>query len=475
MNDVSCVGHLSSANIVTNAPTAVVNPPVGSRLHQFWEKWEVLGSSPKVVTILREGYTLPFLFRPNLTRSPTVISNYVNPQRQSHLLEALYQLTNKNAVEPVANQISLGFYNRLFLVPRPNNRWRPVLDLSTLNTFLNTESFKMETPETIRTSVQVGEWVTSIDLKDAYFHIPIHSQSRKYMHFHIQGQSYQFQGPTLWPVHSGGQRGQTDGFTKGYKNPPVPRVVGESHIQHTQTLVALCRELGWQVNNEKSELDPKQVFNFVRYQFDLREGKVRPTPDLSRQNIVNSVRSGVPSPAVHVPHRPSSSHRKTSPPRSTSYETHTVAFEKQLEGTRITGKGDTRPQVAPTPLKVGAGGKQHAFRSTITPTTACSADLYRRIERRVGCSLKRMHCKGNLVPSRKQVAYKSLGIKSCLSGPKRVPRPLFKQHSPGSHRQHNIGCLYQQGRGDEVGLPFCPTVENPVVVHQGTGNSQVTR
>ena len=97
------------------------------------------------------------------------------------LLEALYQLINKNAVEPVENPNSLGFYNRLFLVPKPNNRWRPVLDLSTLNTFLNTESFKMETPETIRTSLQAGEWVTSIDFKDAYFHIPIHSQSRKYM------------------------------------------------------------------------------------------------------------------------------------------------------------------------------------------------------------------------------------------------------------------------------------------------------
>ena len=119
VKDVSCVGHLSSANLVTNAPTAM-DPPVGARLHNFWEKWETLGLSPEVVTTLREGYTLPFWFRPNLTRSPTVISNYHNPSRQAHLL-ALYQLVNKNAVEPVANQNSLGFYNRLFLVPKPNN------------------------------------------------------------------------------------------------------------------------------------------------------------------------------------------------------------------------------------------------------------------------------------------------------------------------------------------------------------------
>ena len=80
-------------------------------------------------------------------------------------------------------QKSLGFYNRLYLITKPNNQWRPILDLITLNNFLNTESFKMETPETIRTSLKAGEWVTSIDFKDAYFHIHIYSESRKYMRF----------------------------------------------------------------------------------------------------------------------------------------------------------------------------------------------------------------------------------------------------------------------------------------------------
>ena len=67
VNDVSCVGHLSSANTVTNVPTVAINPPVGARLQQFWEKWEALGSSPKVVTILREGYnpSLPVQTQPN--------------------------------------------------------------------------------------------------------------------------------------------------------------------------------------------------------------------------------------------------------------------------------------------------------------------------------------------------------------------------------------------------------------------------
>ena len=35
VKDVSCVGHLSSVNPVTNVPHAVIDPPVGARLHQY--------------------------------------------------------------------------------------------------------------------------------------------------------------------------------------------------------------------------------------------------------------------------------------------------------------------------------------------------------------------------------------------------------------------------------------------------------
>ena len=37
-------------------------------------------------------------------------------------MEALHALVQKNTIELVKTQTSLGFYNRLFLVPKPNNR-----------------------------------------------------------------------------------------------------------------------------------------------------------------------------------------------------------------------------------------------------------------------------------------------------------------------------------------------------------------
>ena len=160
LKGVSCVTQLSCVKPVTNVKNAVQNLHVGARLQNYWQTWLDLGAGPKVVQILKEGYTILFRIQPNLTRSPTIISCYVNPHRNLYLLEALHQLIDKNAVELVQNQKPLGFFNRLLLVPKPNKKWRPILDLSKLNLFLKAEKFKMETPETIRTSLQQGEWIT---------------------------------------------------------------------------------------------------------------------------------------------------------------------------------------------------------------------------------------------------------------------------------------------------------------------------
>ena len=223
-----------------------------------------------------------------------------SPQEQ--LPDALHQLTDKNAVEIVQNQKSLGFFNRLFLVPKPNNKWRPILDLSNLNLFLKVEKFKMETPETIRSSLQQGEWVTSVDFQDAYFHIPIQEQSRKYLRFHVQGQTYQFKAlpfglstapleftvvakeVKLMATHKGIRIHQ-------YLDDWLVRAKSrETCLHHTQVLIKMCQNLGWLVNLEKSELEPKQIFDFVGYQFDLRSGRVRPTRTGGKARVASRMR-----------------------------------------------------------------------------------------------------------------------------------------------------------------------------------------
>ena len=489
MKLASCVTPSSYVKPVGNVKNVVTNPPVGARLQSFWQVWLDLGASHKIVRVLRSGYILPFQNRPLLSRHPTVISRYVNHHRNSYLSEALHQLISKNAVEPIKNPESLGFFNRLFLVPKPNNKWRPILDLSNLNPFLKVEKFKMGTPETIRTSLQQGKCVTSIDFTDAYFHVPIQEQSRKYLRFHVQGQTYQFNAlpfglstapmeftviakeVKLMAMHRGIRIHQyLDDWLVRAKSHPVC-------LQYTRNLLKICQDLGWLVNMEKSELEPKQVFDFVGYQFDLEAGRVRPTPD-RWQALRTKIQAILARPTCPVRQFMSliglltTTEKQVYLGRLHSHEARSMAPQKQLEGTGIIRKSNSNTRFSTSTSSMVVGGKQCVTRTAFTPTKPCSADLYRRIKRRVGRSLRRTHSQRRVVSTGKQIAHQLPRVESSFSGTKRVSEPLFQQDSTGGHRQHYSSVLHKQRRWYEVGSPVCPSVENFDLVYNKPSNPQ---
>ena len=125
--------------------------------------------------------------------------------------------------------------------------------------------------------------------RDVYFHIPINQRSRKYevTRFFLYNQTFQFTalpfGLAIAPLE----------FTKVVKEVKLMAQTRAIRIhqylddwllrapclQHTQTLLALCKQLGWVVNMKKSNLLPQQVFTFVGYRFDLVTSRVLPTQD----------------------------------------------------------------------------------------------------------------------------------------------------------------------------------------------------
>ena len=283
-------------------------------------------------------------------------------------------------------------------------------------------------------------------------------------------------------VHCSSKGGETDGHTQGYKNPPVPRwLVGESHIppglspaysgcSENMPRTRLAGEFRKIRTGAKAGLRLCRLP--VRPQGRSGPTDTRPLAESSGQNTRNTVTTGLSGPAVHVSDRFTNNHRKATSPRPTSYEIHTVASQKQLEGTRVTRKGDSNTKVlAHTFILVAARG-QHPHRPTITPDKTCSANLYRHMKRRVERSLKRKHCKRHLVPSGKQAAYKLPRTQGSLSSLKRVPRLLHTQDSTCSNRQHHSCVIHKQRRRHEVGPTLCSTMENLDLVHQKSSNSQ---
>ena len=138
------------------------------------------------------GYRIPFLSRPPLSAVPIPMPSY-NPlsTKGVALGEVTQALIAKGAVE-LAPLPSPGFYSRLFVVWKTSGSWRPVIDLSTLNRFVDVSHFRMETIQSVLLSVRQGDWMASIDLKEAYLQVPIHPESCPFLRFVAHGCTYQF-------------------------------------------------------------------------------------------------------------------------------------------------------------------------------------------------------------------------------------------------------------------------------------------
>ena len=91
------------------------------------------------------------------------------------------ELLLEGVVEPAPPRV---FLNRLFEVPkRDSEKMRLVLDVSPLNKYIPTYKFKMTTISTVRETLLPDCFMASIDLKDAYWHVPIAKAFRPFLAF----------------------------------------------------------------------------------------------------------------------------------------------------------------------------------------------------------------------------------------------------------------------------------------------------
>ena len=287
---------------------------------------------------LLEGYSLPFSSLPPLT-SPVFLASYQNPEKRRALHVAVKEMEMKGAIEVVRTP-SPGFYSRLFLVPKARGTWRPIINLSVLNTHIQCPSFKMETNGSLLKALQKGQWLTILDLKDAYFHIPIHPSYRQYLRFCHEGVVWQFRAlpfglntaprvftmvtaPVVAYAHLNGVSLHV--YLDDWLLNPMSE---ESAKQQTQWLLDLCARLGWVVNVEKSCFDSftggHLLRNFTRYQS-------RPRLPLREEDRTMALhlggfpsRTGPACPALVTTFGAPSFPREASSLRPVAYPTHSV-------------------------------------------------------------------------------------------------------------------------------------------------------
>ena len=264
-----------------------------------WRTWSDEGADPWVVEVLWEGYRIPFRRTPTLSGEPIPYTAYCpHTIRGKALSQEVESLLQKGAIE-LAPLPSLGYYSRLFVVMKASGSWRPVIDLSLLNLKVLKTPFKMETLQSVLLSARRGDWMVSIDLKDAYLQVPMHPESRKYLRFMAFGKVYQFKvlcfglstapqvftrvmAPVSAILHSLGirlRRYLDDWLIQGPSREQV--------LLALRTVLRLCNSLGIVVNWEKSQLVPTQKMIYLGVLLDSCQFPGFSSPETSRQASLN--------------------------------------------------------------------------------------------------------------------------------------------------------------------------------------------
>lgn len=192
-----------------------------------------------------------------------------------------------------------GFVSNVFIIPKKSGGSRPVINLKRLNTFIVYRHFKMEGVNLIKHIVCTNDWMAKLDLKDAYFSVPIHKEDHRFLQFKWKNSLFQF---VCLPF---GLSSAPWAFTKLMK--PVVAYLRQQGIrliiylddilvlnQSKERLVEqlavvsnLLVSLGFVLNQEKSQLTPAQELEFLGLLIDSTSLSLS-LPRTKQESIISS-------------------------------------------------------------------------------------------------------------------------------------------------------------------------------------------
>ena len=413
--------------------------PLAGRLACFVQNWEVVTQDHWVLQTIT-GFQIKFLREPFQSMPPNNSSLSSNEQELIDL--EVESMLSKGAIKEIHPPESQeGFYSNLFLVPKKDGGTRPVINLNKLNEFIPPQHFKMEGIHTLKDLLRENDWLTKVDLKDAYFMVPIHEIERKYLRFQVKGSYYQF---TCLPF---GLSCAPWVFTRTLR--PVMAMLRELGVRlvtyiddilvmadspersrdHTLALIFLLENLGF-IENQETEGGGQQI------------GKSRATSFCSRcfegtREDECSVTSCATS-ASFLQTYPEGSSKGTSKGQP-MLQRSLPTFRGGEDRSRLVGTPSSQVEWEVPPIE------ETGF-----------DDRIRRLPHRVGSHFARCQDGGPLVPIREDMAHKLPRTTSCYTSSKNIPQRSDKQTCLAVLGQHDCSSIHQQPGWDSI-----PTSNHP--------------
>ncbi|KAL7306209.1 hypothetical protein TKK_0001650 [Trichogramma kaykai] len=154
----------------------------------FIKNWAKITTDKTILSWL-SGVKIQFSRRPVQRMEPKTPK--LTAGEENEIFKLLGELMMKGAIKkckPKAGQ----FLSSIFLRQKADGSHRLILNLKGLNKFIDTNHFKLEDGRTVAKIMEENCYMASIDLKDAYYLIPMHKSYRKYLRFKHNKNYYEF-------------------------------------------------------------------------------------------------------------------------------------------------------------------------------------------------------------------------------------------------------------------------------------------
>ena len=227
--------------------------------------------------------------------------NNVRPSKFSRAQQVIVaneiqNLLKKGVIKPSAHEPG-EFISPIFLRAKSDGTHRVILNLKEFNQHVEYHHFKMDTLETAINMMKPGCFMASIDLKDAYYSVPICIAHQKYLKFVFNTKLYQF---TCMP---NGLSSAPRIFTKllkpvyetlhnmGYLNLGYiddSYLQGDTHsecCENVENTASLLRKLQFHLHPTKSVTNPTQKLTFLGFILDSINMTVSPTEGKIQKTI----------------------------------------------------------------------------------------------------------------------------------------------------------------------------------------------
>ena len=262
--------------------------PQAGQIKNCLPKWETLTSDPWVLDAVEHCH-IEFDEIPEQIALPREID--FSEKEKLTIDSELTKLLNKGVIEKCEHSEG-EFISNVFLRPKKDGHsHRLILNLRKLNQNVTYHHFKMDTLASAIKLMRKGCFMASVDLRDAYYSVPIAPEHRKYLRFLWHGEAHQF---TVMP---NGLACAPRKFSKIMKVPySVLRkcgyesvgyiddslLVGDSAQEcqdNVDATVKLFTELGFMVHLEKSVFTPTQILVFLGFLLNSLDMTVRLTKE----------------------------------------------------------------------------------------------------------------------------------------------------------------------------------------------------